>query len=175
MYKTWMEIFLCDTESFSLERRQSFHSFYYWLYAYLNNLPFSCTCSFSCFLFGCYQCIPSTAHLQYACTHIELISLLLSPLRHSATPRETEPALWFFFSICTHACVTNAAASEKQRKLSLCPSNASSLCAVAFFRRFFATLTPHCCSAKIGLIAVYTQQRALSASLDKASMWKCEE
>lgn len=91
------------------------------------------------------------------------------------TKRDREPALWFFLSICTHACVTNAAASEKQRKLSLCPSNASSLCAVAFFRRFFATLTPHCCSAKIGLIAVYTQQRALSASLDKASMWKCEE
>lgn len=171
-----METFLCDTESFSLERRRSFHSFYYWLYAYLNNLPFSCTCSFSCFLFGCYLCILSTAHLQYACIHIKLISLLLSPLRHSATPRETESRRCdFFFPFALMHVSLMLQPLRKQRKLSLCPSNASSLCAVAFFRRFFATLTPHCCSAKIGLIAVYTQQRALSASLDKASMWKCEE
>lgn len=64
-------------------------------------------------------CAFSWLHM-HARIHTELISVPLS----QAAPlpnQEKQRACTVNFSICTHACVTNAAASGKQRMLSLCP------------------------------------------------------
>lgn len=98
MYKTWMETFLCDTERFSLERRRSFHSFYYMTLCILKQSAL--------FMHLLVQLLPVwmlPVHSQHCsptvCMHTHRTDFITSFPSQTLcyTERDREPALWFFF------------------------------------------------------------------------------
>lgn len=92
------------------------------------------TMRFPAFSIGVYLCILMATRVVHAHTLKWFVSF--SHLGATLPNQQIQRTCMVNFSICTHACVTNAAASEKQRMLSLCPSIACSLCAVAFEAAF---------------------------------------
>lgn len=147
--------------SLKIEGDRSF--IYFMLFAlklWLENTLY-CTCySLNYFLYFPFWWMLSVQSHDYTHTQTHTYAKLISVLHYPASipNRENQRKCMVNFSICTRACVTNAAASEKQRMLSPCPSIANSFCAAASEVEF--------CSAQIGLIAVYAQQHTPSASLD---------
>lgn len=141
--KLWKETLVSGQKSFNKKRRGSFSNFLLFLIWYaLKPSPFHSAVSvFSGTL--------SVHSHDYTCLQAHPPNWFQSSSSTAASVphQEKQRACTLNFSICTHACVTNAAASEKQRILSPCPSTASSLCAVAF-GAVSSELTPHYhCSA----------------------------